>query len=113
MKPLPPFGKSFQPVPDSGIRVAFGPTAWAFAKCHPHFPMMVLPEDSEPSDFRWPSSNGPALIYERGTFNDKRLDTLARALMVAGSPSVVALREALNSDDPRVFYGRKGQKHAA
>jgi hypothetical protein len=103
-RPLPPFGKYFQPVPKTGIRVAIGQGAWDFAKNH-HAPIMVLPDADIPKDYRWPSDGKPALIYERGTYNDARLDSLAQALLQAGASSVVAIREALLKDnDPRVFY---------
>ena len=101
---LPPFGKDFQPVPSSGVRVALGPGAWDFAKNH-HAPIMVLPEDSPARVFTWPTDGGPALIHERGDYNDDRLDSLANSLLMAGASSVVAIREALlNEYDPRVFY---------
>lgn len=103
-KRLPPFGKQFCPVPDSGVRVALGSGAWQFAYDHIQ-PIMVLPHRSAPSDFKWPSDGNPALIYERGECNDRRLDVLASSLLAAGSSSVIALREALiKSGDPRVFY---------
>ena len=101
---LPPFGREFQPVPISGVRVAIGPGAWDCQKKH-HVPIMVLPDDANPEDFDWPSDGKPALIHERGTFNDDRLAAMAAALLRAGASSVVAIREALlNEDDSRVFY---------
>ena len=66
---------------------------------------MVLPDDANPDDFQWPSDGKPALIHERGDYNDERLDSLAYALLKAGASSVVAIREALlNEFDPRVFF---------
>ncbi len=104
MKKLAPFGKQFQPVLISGVRVATGPGAWDFQKKH-HVPIMVLPEDTIPKDFGWPSERKPALIHERGTYDDNRLGAMAEALLRAGASSVVAIREALlNENDPRVFY---------
>ncbi len=101
---LPPFGKQFKPVPPSGVRVVIGPGAWDFQARH-HAPIMVLPDNSNPEDFGWPSDGKPALIHERGTFNDDRLAAMAAALLRAGASSVVAIREALlNEDDSRVFY---------
>ena len=101
---LPPYGQLFQPVPKSGVRVAIGPDAWNFAKKH-YYPIMVLPEGQPAPNFTWPSDGGPALIHERGDYNDGRLDSLANALLMAGASSVVAIREALlNEYDPRVFY---------
>jgi len=101
---LPPFGKEFQPVPASGVRVCLGPGAWDFQKKH-HVPIMVLPDDANPEDFGWPSDGKSALIHERGIYDDNRLGAMAEALLRAGASSVVAIREALlNEDDPRVFY---------
>ena len=110
---LPPFGKSFCPVPVSGVRVAIGPGAWDFAKKHYH-PIMVLPLDQSPFDFDWPSDGRPALIHERGFYDDELLDSTAHALLTAGASSCVAIREALLSDyDPRVFYDREVIRAAA
>ena len=100
---LPPFGKLFQAVPRSGVRVAVGPGAWDFVKTQP--PTMVLPDDANADDFQWPSNGGPALIHERGEANNKRLKELATALLLAGASSVVAIRASLlNDHDPRVFF---------
>ena len=110
---LPPFGKQFQPVPASGVRVAIGPGAWDFQKKH-HVPIMVLPDDANPDDFDWPSDGGPALIHERGEYNDECLDALASALLQAGATSIVAIREAILGDyDPRVFYDKEVTRVAA
>ena len=66
---------------------------------------MVLPEDCEPGDFDWPSNGQPALIHERGDIDDDRLHSMAEALILAGAPTVVAIREALlTHGDPRVFF---------
>ncbi len=100
---LPPFGTQFQPIPPSGVRVAIGPGAWDFQHKH-HVPIMVLPDDASPEDFGWPSDGRPALIHERGEYNDDRLQSMAAALLRAGASSVVAIREALLNDGPRVFY---------
>ncbi len=101
---LSPFGKQFQPVPISGVRVAIGPGAWGFQKKH-HRSILVLPDDADSSGFEWPSDGKPALIYERGTYDDNRLRSMAEALLRAGASSIVAIREALlNDDDPRKFF---------
>ena len=69
---------------------------------------MVLPDDANPDDFCWPSDGGPALIRERGAYDDNRLRAMARALLCAGASSVVVIREALlNEYDPRVFFDRE------
>ena len=100
---LPPFGKMFQPVPRSGVRVAIGPDAWNFAKKH-YYPIMALPAGQPASNFTWPSDGGPALVYERGEANNATLKELATELLLAGASSVVALRESLLDHDPRVFF---------
>ena len=103
-KSLPPFGKQFQPVPRNGVQVAIGPGAWSFQKRH-HCPIMVLPDDGNPGDFTWPADGKPAIIHERGTYNDNRLRAMAEALLIAGASSVIAIREALLTDyDPRVYF---------
>ena len=103
----PPYYNDYIENPLGGIRVALGPQAWEFAKKQYH-PTMVLPQDEIPSDRDWPSDGQPALIYERGEYNDERLDALAQALLRAGAGSVVAIREALLNDyDLRVFYERE------
>ena len=107
-KRLPPYAKQFQPVPRNGVQVAIGPSAWKFQKGH-NSPIMVLPDDANPADFEWPSDGGPALIHERGTYDDARLRAMARALLIAGASSVVAIREALADPDqfgtdPRVYF---------
>ena len=103
-KRLPPFGKQFQPVPPSGVRVAIGPGAWDFQKKH-HAPIMVLPDDTKPEDFSWPSDGKPALIHERGEYNDVRLKSMAEMLIRIGASSAIAIREALLNDyDARVHF---------
>ena len=101
---LPPFAKQFQPVPRSGVQVAIGLGAWGFQKKH-NSPIMVLPDDANPENLTWPSDGGPALIHERGTYDDVRLRSMAEALLRSGASSVVAIREALLNDyDPRKFF---------
>ncbi len=102
-KRLPPFGKYFQPVPKSGVRVALGPGAWDFAKRH-YYPIMVLPEGQPASNFAWPSDGRPVLIHELGEANNARLKDLATELLLAGASSVVAIRESLLDHDPRVYF---------
>jgi hypothetical protein len=109
---LPPYGKLFEPVPRSGIRVVVGPDAWKFTEQH-GLPIMVLPEENQPSDFRWPSDKRPALVFEWGTYDDERLTAMALALLTAGASSVVALRQALMNSDPRVFFDAEDVRNVA
>ena len=109
----PPYYNDYRKNPYGGVRVAIGPGAWDFAKKHSH-PILVLPEDEVPGDRAWPSDGQPALIHERGTYDDERLDSIAQALLQAGASSVVAIREALLNDyDPRVFYDQEVIRAAA
>ncbi len=107
-KRFAPFAKQFQPVPCNGVQVAIGPGAWDFQKRHSS-PIMVLPDDANPDDFTWPSDGNPALIHERGIYDDDRLTAMAEALLRAGASSVVAIREVLadpsdTGSDPRVYF---------
>ena len=111
MKAIPPYGRDFSLVPNTGVQVAIGPGAWLFASVRNgrpngwRIPIMVLPVGEAASSFAWPSDGGPALIHERGDYNDKLLDEMASELLKVGASSVVAIREALLIDyDPRVFY---------
>ena len=97
---LPPYGKQFQ-LPRNGVQVAIGPGAWNFQKKHSS-PIMVLPDDANPEDFVWPSDRNTALIYECGTYDDDRLEAMARTLLVAGSSSVVAHRSATLAGYPKL-----------
>ena len=97
----PPYGKQFLPVPRSGVQVVIGASGWDFQKRH-HCPIMVLPDGADPNDFIWPSDGNPALIYECGTYDDGRLTAMARALLMAGNPSVVAHRSAMMAGHPKL-----------
>lgn len=104
MKPLPPYAKTYLAAPPpAGLWIAVGPGAWNFATSKP-FPVLVIPQENEPSDFRWPSHPGGALVFECTTFDDALLTAIATELLAAGCPFVVAIREALMASDPRHFF---------
>ena len=105
-KPLPPYGNHYLNDPRNGVHVAMGPSAWDWAKTR-RYPVMVLPEGDRPTDRRWPTTHGPALIWEVGTYDTDRLTELAACLLRAGATSVVAIREAEMNDDPRTFFDKK------
>lgn len=110
MKPLPPYGRKFlADLPTAGLCVAIGSHAWRFAKARP-YPVLVLPTENMPTDFLWPFHPNGSVIFEVGDFDDDRLTAIARELLKAGCPFVVAIREALMSEDPRVFF--YGEDHA-
>ncbi len=105
--PLPPYSKDyFDTRPRSGLQIAIGPNGWAFAKRDRRI-ILVLPFDEDPQDYYWPKSE-PAIVHERGMFDDNRLVAMAKTLLEAGAPFVVGLREALPRPDvyfyPEVNY---------
>jgi len=109
---LPPYGRAYaKQRPRSGIQVAIGPAAWDFAERRSTL-TLVLPMGECPWDFRWPSADG-AIVHERGHYDDESLEELVRALLVAGNPFVLALREALMRSDPCVWYYPKVQRVTA
>ena len=111
MKPLPPYAKQFlAALPSAGLCVAIGPKAWDYAKRKP-FPVLVC--EGEPSSYRWPGHAGGAVVFERGDYNDEYLTALATELLSAGSPFVVAIREALTGSDPRTFFYPEVESAAA
>ena len=92
---LPPYGRQYvEDPPSAGLWVAVGPDGWQFANSKP-FPVVVLPTDRKPSDYQWPQTAGAALIFETGDRDDSLLRDLAEALVTAGAPAVVAIRESL------------------
>ncbi len=92
---LPPYGRQYlEDPPSAGLWVAVGPGAWEIAKGK-SCPVVVLPPGSKPSDYEWPATSGAALIFETGPLADDLLHELAKTLMLAGAPSVVAIRESL------------------
>ncbi len=92
---LPPFGRQYlDNPPGAGLWVATGPRAWDIANQKP-FPVVVLPPGAQPADYEWPATSGPAIIFETGPLADDPLHELAKTLMLAGAPSVVAIRESL------------------
>ena len=102
---LPPFGRQYlDNPPREGFQVACGSDPWKIAKGKP-FPVVVLPPGSKPSDYEWPATSGPATIFETGPQDDALLHELAKTLMLAGAPSVVAIRESLlQSPDCCLFF---------
>ena len=102
---LPPYGRQYlDNPPGAGFQVACGSDPYRIARQKP-FLVLVLPPGSKPSDYDWPTTSGPALIYETGPLDDDLLYELAKALMLAGAPSVVAIRESLfSSPECRLFF---------
>ena len=103
-QPLPPFGKQWlRNPPSAGLVVAIGPDAWDRGQARSYV-CLVLPEDRDPAQFRWPTNHKAALILESGPGDDVLLHHTAIELLRVGAPVVVALRECQMHDDPRVFF---------
>lgn len=102
---LPPYGRQYlEDPPSAGLWVVFGPDAWDFASKQP-FPVVVLPPGAKPTDYDWPATSGPALIFETGPRADDLLHELAKSLMLVGAPSIVAIRDSfLSSSKCCLFF---------
>ena len=96
VKSLPPYGKDYlDGLPGShSLEVVIGTNGWGFAKRR-HKITLVLPYDEDPQNYRWPAHEYGALVYERGQYCDDRLSAMAKTLLEAGNPFVVAIREGL------------------
>ncbi len=94
---LPPFGREhLERGRQDCAFVAMGPGAWALARRRLQFyPVMVLPDDADPFDYRWPVTGRPVLLLEFGSFDTDRLERVALALLRAGAPIVTTIRDAL------------------
>jgi hypothetical protein len=101
-KALPPYGKHYLANPRNGAHVAIGPAAWDFAN-NRRYPVMVIPAGEQPTDRRWPTIRGPALIWDSDDDIDLLIAT-ATCLLQAGATSVVALRDVEMHTDPRMFF---------
>ncbi len=105
-KPLPPYGAEHLTRGRSNCAfVAIGSKAWGLARRRlPFYPVMVLPDDCEPSDFAWPVNGVPVLLIEVGSFDTVRLERTGLALLLAGAPIVTTIREALLPGHARPPY---------
>jgi len=109
-KPLPPYGKYFVGRPPScGVWIACGPNAWDFTKLKP-FPVLVLPDECDPADFRWPVADQDVLLIEVGTYDTERVERIAQVLLESGARLVYPIRTA-NFFENRVFW--RSEKDAA
>ena len=90
--PLPPYGRQFVDViPSSGIRVWIGPSAWDRAKrCG--YPAMVLPDETDPAEYRWPVESEGVLVFEHGVYDTDRLERVAQVLLENGAQMVYPIR---------------------
>lgn len=100
-RPLPPFSSRLKirgPATRNQIVIAIGPWAWNYAKADQGNRALVLPEDRDPFDFRWPVAGIEVLLLELGVFDTDRLERVALALLCDGAACVRALRSGLFRD---------------
>jgi hypothetical protein len=72
---------------------------------------MVLPENTDPVDFRWPVADQDVLLVEVGTYDTGKLERIAQVLLESGARMVLPIRTE-NFDD-RTFYWRSEKDAAA
>lgn len=116
---LPPFAcrlKLRGPATRDQIVVAIGPWAWNYAKADALNRALVLPEDRDPFDFRWPVAGIDVLLLELGVFDTDRLERTALALLCHGAACVRAIRSGLFRDRrefPMVIFVREAERLVA
>ena len=93
MRRLPPFGRRYQQQDcDLGAWIACGPGAWEVAKAS-SFPLMALPDGTNPADFRWPVEGQIVTVTEYGADAPELIRSLAHELIGSnGAKAVIALR---------------------
>ncbi len=93
MRRLPPFGKRYQQQGcDLGAWIACGPGGWEVARAS-SFPLMVLPDGADPTDYRWPVHGQIVTITEHGTDEPELIRGLAYELIGSnGAEAVIARR---------------------
>jgi hypothetical protein len=111
MKRLPPYGRRYlRERPANGAWIACGPGAWDFTQLKP-FPVMVLPEQSDPVAFRWPVIDQDVLLVEAGTYDTGRLQRIAQVLLESGARMVLPIRT--EDFEERTVYWRSERDAAA
>jgi hypothetical protein len=53
---------------------------------------MVLPENTDPVDFRWPVADQDVLLVEVGTYDTGKLERIAQVLLESGASMVLPIR---------------------
>jgi hypothetical protein len=89
---LPPYGKTLQ----SGcceIWVYFGSDPWRAVKCRAahKLPVLLLPPDKEPEQFRWPVDGKEVLLIQQGRYDILRIPAFANLLFGYGASVVRAI----------------------
>lgn len=115
---LPPFAQRLKlrgPATQNQVIVAIGPWAWHYARTDGLNRALVLPDDADPFDLRWPVAGVEVLLLELGVFDTDRLERTALALLCDGAACVRALRSALFRERgfPMVVYVPDGARRVA
>lgn len=93
MRRLPPFAKRYQQQGcELGPWITCGPGAWGAAKTS-SFPLMALPDGTNPADYRWPVQGQIVTIIENGIDAPDLIRGLAHELIGSnGAEAVIARR---------------------
>lgn len=111
--PLPPYGRRYlDERPCCGPWIAMGSKAWDLAR-RKAVPVMVLPEDKDPANFRWPVRNQAVLLFEIGSSDRIRLERMVQVLLESGAKMVVPIREAELDDNTVYWRSERDARHAA
>ena len=107
---LPPYARGLHPdAPE--IWVYFGADAWPAAKYRAarKLPVLLLPPDRQPEQFRWPVAGKEVLMIQQGDFEVQKIPAFANLLFGYGA----AVVRAVYGDGYFVSYERKSCGQAA
>jgi len=107
---VPPFGKQL----NSDARevwLYFGSDPWHAAKYRAarKLPVLLLPPDKQPEQFRWPVAGKKVLMIQQGQHDVSKIPSFASVLFRAGAIAVCAIY----GDGQVVFYTRKADAKVA
>jgi len=107
---LPPFAKQLNPDARE-VWLYFGSDPWRAAKCRAarKLPVLLLPPDKQPEQFRWPVAGKEVLLIQLGDYDILRIPSFANLLFGYGASAV----RAIYGDGQFVCYKGKSNARAA
>jgi len=96
-KRQPPYSKSLTSYVSANedsiveVRIIVGFQAWEYAKTDEARPRLLLPPGTSPDEYSWPVRNVECLVLRVGNISESILLSLARRLLISGSPVVRVL----------------------
>jgi len=108
---LPPFAKQLKPDAVE-VWIYFGSDPWPAAKYRAarKLPVLLLPPDRQPEQFRWPVAGKEVLMIQQGDYNPLKIPSFASLLFCYGA-SVV--RCIYGDECDFVSYRRKAYAKAS